>query len=185
VFGALLVALGLAMDAVAAGAVRGLTAPQVRVRDVARIAGLTGGFQGGMAALGWLAGDRLGGVVARFDHWIAFVILGALGAKSIHAAVTEDETPKAPSAPFAWRGLVLLAIATSIDALAAGVTLPLLAVPGEVAVALIAGVTAVLVAAAVPLGRRLGARLGGRLEIVGGLALLAIGTKILIEHLTA
>nr|MBP6846496.1 manganese efflux pump [Kofleriaceae bacterium] len=76
---ALLLAVGLAMDAVAAAAVRGMTAAQVRARDAARVALLAGGFQSGMLALGWAAGDRFGSVVARFDHWIAFAILAALG----------------------------------------------------------------------------------------------------------
>jgi putative Mn2+ efflux pump MntP len=82
---ALLLAVGLAMDAVAAAAVRGMTAAQVRARDAARVALLAGGFQSGMLALGWAAGDRFGSVVARFDHWIA-CDPAALGGKALWAA---------------------------------------------------------------------------------------------------
>lgn len=184
---ALLLAIGLAMDAVAAAAVRGLTAPTVRLRDAGRVALLAGGFQSGMLALGWAAGDRFGGVVERWDHWIAFTILAALGGKALWAAFhpDDDDDDPAAAAPFAWRGLIVLAIATSIDALAAGVTVPLMAAPGGVVIAVVGGVTAVLAAAGTWLGRAVGARLGAKLEIVGGLALIAIGTKILVDHLTA
>lgn len=182
---ALLLATGLAMDAAAAAAVRGMMTPRLRTADVATIAFLCGAFQGGMAALGALAGDRLGGAFARVDHWIAFAILAALGGKAIVGAVRakSEDTPLAR--PFALGGLVVLALATSIDALAAGVTVPLLPVAGPLAIALIAAVTAGFVALAAPVGRALGERLGGKLEIVGGLALIAIGAKILLEHTLA
>ena len=143
---ALLLAVGLAMDAVAAAAVRGMTADRVRARDVARVALLAGGFQSGMLALGWAAGDRFGSVVARFDHWIAFAILAALGGKALWAAFHPDDANGA---------------------------------------AAVGGITAVLAGAGVWLGRAVGARLGAKLEIIGGLALIAIGAKILVEHLTA
>lgn len=186
VIAALLLAIGLAMDAVAAAAVRGMTAAQVRARDVARVALLAGGFQSGMLALGWAAGDRFGSVVARFDHWIAFAILAALGGKALWAAFHPDDADEpTAAAPFAWRGLLVLAVATSIDALAAGVTVPLMAAPGGLVIGVVGGVTAVLAGAGVWLGRAVGARLGAKLEIVGGLALIAIGAKILVEHLTA
>jgi putative Mn2+ efflux pump MntP len=187
VLAAILLAIGLAMDAAAASAVRGMLAREVRPRDVATCAGLTGGFQAGMAALGWAAGQRFGHVVAQVDHWIAFAILMALGGKALWAAWRGgdgDDDPAAVAHPFAVRGLVVLAIATSIDALAAGVTIPLMSVPGPVVIALIGGVTAVLSIAAIRVGRAVGAHLGQRLEIVGGLALCAIGVKILVEHLT-
>lgn len=184
-FAALLLAIGLAMDAAAASAVRGMVATRVRVRDVLAIAGLTGGFQAGMAAIGWAAGDRFGHVVAQVDHWIAFAILVALGGKALWAAWRGGDDDGPPAEPFALRGLIVLSIATSIDALAAGVTIPLMAASGPVVIALTGLVTAVFSAAAIGVGRAVGARLGGRLEIIGGLALIAIGVKILVEHLAA
>jgi putative Mn2+ efflux pump MntP len=185
VLAALILALGLAMDAAAAGAVRGMIARRVRVADVVTIAALCGGLQGGMAALGWLAGARLGTAFARVDHWIAFGVLALLGGKAIIGALRTGPDAPPPTRPFALRGLVVLALATSIDALAAGVTVPLLPIGAPLALALIAGVTAALVAIATPLGGVLGARLGGKLEILGGVALIAIGAKILLEHLLA
>jgi putative Mn2+ efflux pump MntP len=186
VLAALLLAVGLAMDAVAAAAVRGMIAAQVRARDALRVALLAGGFQSGMLALGWAAGDRFGSVVARFDHWIAFAILAALGGKALWAAFhPDDDDAPAAAAPFAWRGLVVLAVATSIDALAAGLAAPLMAASGGLVIGVVGGVAAVLAGAGVWLGRALGARLGAKLEIIGGLALIAIGAKILVEHLAA
>ena len=183
-FAALVLALGLSMDAAAASAVRGMLAKVVRGRDIAWCAGLTGGFQAGMAAIGWAGGARFGSVVGRYDHWIAFAILVVLGGKALWAARSDDDDNDAEAAahPFAVRGLVVLAIATSIDALAAGVTVPLVPAPGWLVIALIGGVTALMSVLAIAVGRVAGERLGAKLEIVGGLALIAIGVKILVEH---
>lgn len=174
------------MDATAAAAARGLAAPRVRARDALLLAGLTGGFQGGMAAVGWLAGDALGAAFTRFDHWIAFGLLMILGVRTIIEGLrdtADGEEVADPAHAFALRTLLILAVATSIDALAAGVTVPLLAPPPAVTLALIGGVTFALVLPAVYLGRAVGARFGGGLELVGGVALCAIGVKILVEHL--
>ena len=183
---ALALAFALAADATAVAAVRGLMAEHVRARDGLLIAGLFGGFQGGMAALGWAGGVALGAWFARFDHWIAFVLLGGLGLRVLWQAWRgDDEDAAAVAAPFAPGPLVVMAIATSIDALAAGVTVPLLAPWPPVTIALIAAVTFACSLAAVHLGRRLGARFRAGVEVVGGVALLGLGVKILVEHLGA
>lgn len=193
-FGSLLVlAIGLSMDAMAVAAARGLASPDVRAGQIARIALFFGAFQGLMPLLGWAAGAAFGDLVRAWDHWIAFVLLGALGLKMLWEArgnATDDEAQPADTAsadprsdPFAVRVLFVLAIATSIDALAAGVTLPMFETPLLVSLATIGVTTAVLSAIGVLVGRRFGALLGKRLEIVGGLALVGLGTKILIEHL--
>ncbi|HVV81953.1 MAG TPA: manganese efflux pump, partial [Kofleriaceae bacterium] len=155
---ALVLSLALAADATAVAAVRGLIAQHVRARDGLLLAGLFGGFQGGMAALGWGAGAGLGRWIARFDHWIAFLLLVALGLRTLVAAWRGgDGDERAGGAPFALGPLLVMAVATSIDALAAGVTLPLLAAPPPVSIVLIAAVTFACSLAAVALGRRLGA----------------------------
>jgi manganese efflux pump family protein len=184
----LLLALGLAMDATAVAVVRGLAVERVRPRDALRIALLFGGFQSGMSAIGWLIGDRAGPLVQRWDHWIAFGLLGAIGGKMIVEALRggpEDEGAATEPDPFAVRRLLPLAIATSIDALAAGITLPLLAAPVWLSLVLIGGVAALLSAAGARLGKQIGARAGGKLDLIGGVVLIGIGTKILIEHLGA
>ncbi len=189
---AVVLAFALAADAAAASAVRGLMAPHVRLRDALLIAVLTGGFQTGMAVLGWLGGRTLGAHFAQVDHWIAFVVLAGLGVRTLLAAFRErdeadgddddDATEAARARAFALGPLVLLAVATSIDALAAGVSVPLLAPPPAITLALIGGVTFALAMAGTYLGRLAGARFGSNLELIGGVALIAIGTKILFEH---
>jgi manganese efflux pump family protein len=180
---ALILALALAADATAVAAVRGLVAREVRPRDALTLAGLFGGFQGGMAAIGWLGGAQLGSAVARFDHWIAFVLLAGLGLRTLWAAWRGGDDDDATSEPFALGPLVVMALATSIDALAAGVTLPLLSPWPPVTLALIAAVTFAASLAAVALGRRLGPRFRAGVEVIGGLALIGIGIQILVEHL--
>ncbi len=189
VLAAMILSLALAADATAVAAVRGLIADRVRLRDGLKVAGLFGGFQGGMAALGWAAGAGLGSRFERYDHWIAFVLLVGLGLRVLwearSAAAGDDAAdPVTAADPFALGPLVVMAIATSIDALAAGVTVPLLSPWPPVTLAMIAGVTFVASLAAVELGRRLGARFRAGVEVIGGLALLGLGIKILVEHLT-
>ena len=181
----MLLSVGLAMDAVAVAAVRGLAVERVRAGQVARVALLFGGFQAGMAAIGWFAGSRAGTLFARWDHWIAFGLLGGLGVKMIVEALRADDAAVDSAAdPFRAALLLPLAIATSIDALAAGVTLPLLAAPVAVSLAAIGLVTAVLSGLAARLAHRLGAHIGRRVDLLGGAILIGIGTKILIEHLS-
>lgn len=193
VLAALILSLALAADATAVAAVRGLVATHVRMRDGLKMAGLFGGFQGGMAALGWAAGAGLGKWFARYDHWIAFVLLVGLGLRVLWQAWRGDDDDAAEGAgdtaagkdPFALGPLVVMAVATSIDALAAGVTVPLLSPWPPITLAMIAGVTFAASLAAVELGRRLGARFRSGVEVGGGLALIGLGIKILVEHLGA
>jgi putative Mn2+ efflux pump MntP len=188
---AVLLALGLAMDAMAAAAVRGMIATRIRARDALLVGALTGGFQAGMAALGWVLGGVLGAAFARYDHWIAFALLAAMGTRTIVGSLRgsgkDDDADAGDAASadraFALGPLVMLAVATSIDAAAAGVSVALLAPPPWVSLALIGGVTFALAAPAVYVGRAIGARLGSALEVVGGAALIGIGVKILVEHL--
>lgn len=181
-----LLAVGLAMDATAVAAARGLTARRITTRDVLLVAGLFGGFQALMPLLGWWLGLRLGPLVQDWDHWIAFVLLGALGGKMLWEARGSDE-PKAEANgdPFGLRILLVMALATSIDAFAVGVTLPILHAPLGTSLVTIGVVTAVLSALGLFAGRRFGALLGRRLDALGGLLLIGLGIKILVEHLRA
>jgi len=175
---AIALAIGLAMDATAVAATRGL---RPRRGEALLLAALFGGFQAGMAALGWLLGDYGGRYVAAWDHWIAFGLLVAIGGKMLwEARRTGEDAPPARTGAVLYLGL---AVATSIDAGAAGITLPLLGVAPWLALALIGGVTAVLTVAGYRAGNALGRRVGSRLEIVGGVVLIAIGVKVLVEHL--
>lgn len=183
----LLLAVGLAMDATAVAAARGCAAGATgegsHVRDVLRVALLFGVAQAVMPVFGWLLGQQLGPTVAAFDHWIAFVLLGGIGAKMLHEARAEPEL--ASQAPgFGWRLLIWLAIATSIDAFAVGITLPLLGAPFALSIVTIGVVTALLSGIGVVVGRHAGRLLGRKLDALGGAVLILLGVKILVEHLS-
>ncbi|MEJ7735001.1 MAG: manganese efflux pump MntP family protein [Polyangiaceae bacterium] len=185
--GSILVLAGaLAMDAAAVAMERGIAAERVRLRHVLLVGALFGGFQAAMPILGWLLGSRIGPMVEAWDHWIAFAILGALGGKSIWEALrgqkAEDAAKKGDV--FGLRVLLVLAVATSIDALAAGFTLPMMGAPPAATFATIGVVTAVLSGAGVVVGKRLGPLFGERIHLIGGLVLVALGVKILVEHLS-
>ena len=181
----LLLALGLAMDATAVAAARGLAAPRLRARHVALVASLFGGFQALMPLIGWFVGRRVGPLVETWSHWIAFVLLGAIGGKMLWEAraAADEAAVRTDEDVFDLRVMLVLAVATSIDALAVGVTLPLLHAPLVLSVVTIGVTAALLSALGLYAGRRFGAALGRKLDVVGGLVLVGLGSKILLEHL--
>ncbi len=187
-FGAILaLSVGLAMDATAVSAARGMAVPVVRPRHAVLVALFFGGFQALMPVVGWLVGARIGPLVEAWDHWIAFVLLGAIGAKMLWEArgSKEDAAPRSEAELFGFRVMLALAVATSIDALAVGITLPMLDAPFVLSVATIGVTTAVLCVVGLVAGRRAGAMLGRRLDMLGGIILIGLGVKILVEHLRA
>lgn len=184
--GIFLLAFGLSMDAMAVSAARGLSVRQVRARHVLLVAGFFGGFQALMPLFGYLLGASVGRFITAWDHWIILLVLGGIGGKMLWEAFHPD-TEDAPSEAdaFGLKVMLLLAIATSIDALAAGFTLPLMGAPLGVSLAVIGVTTALLSGLGLFAGHRFGAALGSRLDALGGLVLIGIGIKTLIEHLSA
>jgi putative Mn2+ efflux pump MntP len=177
-------AIGLAMDATAAAAARGAVAPATgRLPSAARVGLLFGGFQAAMPLGGWLIGDRFGPLVADWDHWIAFGLLTLIGLKMAHEALVGGAGEPAEDS-MAWRVLLVLALATSIDAFAAGLTLPLLGAPIGVSLAIIFAVTAILSSAAFLLGARLSRAAGRWISVVGAVLLIGVGVRILTSHLS-
>ncbi len=184
--GILLLAFGLSMDAMAVAATRGLLVRQIRFRHVALVAGFFGGFQTLMPLLGWLLGSRVGKAIEAWDHWVIFTLLGGIGGKMLWEAFQGNEETKADDADaFGLRVMLLLALATSIDALAAGFALPLMNAPLGLSLAAIGMTTALLSALGLFAGHRFGAALGSRLGAVGGIVLIGLGLKTLVEHLNA
>lgn len=186
----LLLAVGLAMDATAVAAARGLAVERIQLRHVVLVAGFFGGFQALMPLLGWLlgayVGSRAGDVIGLVDHWIAFALLGAIGGKMLwEARGNDDHAPDVGGDPFGLKLMLGLAVATSIDALAVGITLPMLGADLVLSLATIGLTTALLSAVGLFLGRRFGALLGKRLDAIGGVVLIALGAKLLLEHLLA
>lgn len=181
---AIALAFGLAMDATAMAAVRGLNGSR---REAVLLPLLFGVFQAGMAALGWALGAWGGKYIEAWDHWIAAGLLFLIGGKflvdawrDLRTGEREDDEEVPPRANL----LVLfgLALATSIDAAAAGITLPLLSVSPVTALGLIGGVTFACAFVGFAAGRSAGRHLGGKLSILGGVLLIAIGVRILVEH---
>lgn len=183
----LAISVGLAMDATAVSAARGMAVPEVRPRHAVLVALFFGGFQALMPVVGWLVGWRIGPLVEAWDHWIAFVLLGAIGGKMLWESrgAKASDAPRSERELFGLKVMLLLAIATSIDALAVGITLPMLDAPFAVSVATIGVTTAVLCVGGLLVGRRAGAMFGRRLDFLGGLILIGVGTMILVEHLRA
>lgn len=144
------------------------------------MAGCFGGAQALMSGIGWAGGAVLGQVWSAWDHWVALVLLSAVGAKMIREAFAAEEE-RAPIVG-GISTLLALSIATSLDALAVGVSLPALAVPPVIALSSIGVVTLLFSAAGAALGRFLGDRFGRIVEIAGGVSLIAIGVSIVVEH---
>jgi putative Mn2+ efflux pump MntP len=189
-FGAiLLLSVGLAMDAMAVSAARGLAVSRVLPRHVWLVAGFFGGAQALMPLLGWIVGSSIGGLVEAWDHWIAFSLLAFIGTKMLWEARTSDAAEPSRSNsteadPFAFKVMSVLAIATSIDALAAGITLPILGAPLLLSLVTIGVTTATLSALGLYAGRHFGKALGKRLDVLGGVVIIGLGIKILVEHLS-
>ncbi len=182
------VALGLSMDAFAVAICKGLCMKRLRWRQALVIAAFFGVFQAGMPLVGWALGTTFADVITPIDHWIAFVLLAFIGGKMLWDGLHEDDEDPAASCPaegtpLDLRELTLLAIATSIDALAVGITFAFLAVPIGPAVTIIGLVTFGLSLIGVVVGHRFGARFGKPATIAGGVVLILIGLKILLEHL--
>lgn len=181
---AVALAFGLAMDATAVSAARGLAQGLSRraAREAVILPVLFGGFQAGMAALGWFAGWWVGPYIAAWDHWVAFGLLVGIGGKMLRDAWRDrdDDHPPEPATMVLYLGL---ALATSIDAAAAGLTLPLVPVAPWIALVLIGTITAACAAIGYLAGGVVGKRFGSRLEIVGGLVLIGIGVQLLVREL--
>ena len=170
--------VALALDAAAVSASLGASGASTRTLAVA--AALFGVFQAGMSALGAVGGTWLATHAAAWDHWVAFVLLAIVGGRMIVGGSDDNVTGEVS----AW-ALLGLAVATSIDALAAGVSVPLLDLSAGVSIAVIGAVTLAMSAVAAGLGRRAGAYLGTHVERMGGVVLILLGGKILLEHLAA
>jgi putative Mn2+ efflux pump MntP len=177
-----IIAVGLAMDAFAVSIVSGSVYKQLKIKHAFRIAVFFGGFQAIMPLIGSLAGISLKGYVANYDHWMAFALLSAVGAKMIYESFKITSAEKFFN-PENILVLLVLSIATSIDALAVGITLSFLQVSIAVAVVIIGFVTFVLSYLGVLIGRRFGHFFENKIEALGGLVLIGLGAKILFEHL--
>jgi putative Mn2+ efflux pump MntP len=178
----IIIAVGVSMDAFAVSICKGLSLRSLRPKHILSTAVWFGGFQALMPLIGYYLGVSFADSVADFDHWIAFVLLGIIGGKMIKEAFEkDDECDYNPD--FSFKTMLALAVATSIDAMAVGVSLAFLKVDIWTSILVIGLMTGTFSALGVKLGNLFGCRYKSKAEVVGGIVLVGIGIKILVEHL--
>lgn len=176
-----IIAVGLSMDAFAVSICKGLAMQKAPLKKAIIVGLWFGGFQALMPAIGYLLGSQFESYITSIDHWIAFVLLSIIGGNMVKEALSKDEEPA--SASLAFKEMLLLALATSIDALAVGVTFAFLQVQIVPAVLFIGIITLTLSTIGVKVGNIFGSRYKSKAELAGGIILIIMGIKILLEHL--
>ena len=178
------IAVGLSMDAFAVAVCKGLSLQKLEKKHIF-ITGLWfGSFQGLMPLIGFLLGSTFEKYITPIDHWVTFVLLGIIGANMIKESLSREEEESDDDASFAFKSMLVMAVATSIDALAVGITFALLPdVNVSAAVIFIGVVTFILSCAGIKIGNIFGAKFKDKAELAGGIILVLMGTKILLEHL--
>ena len=175
------IAVGLSMDAFAVAICKGLSVEKAEIKHCLITGLYFGGFQALMPLIGFFLGEKFQALITRYDHWIAFVLLALSGGNMIKESLDKEQDALPPS--FDFRAMLPLAVATSIDALAVGVTFAFLQVNILWAVALIGVTTFAFSWAGVKVGNLFGAKFKSRAEFFGGAVLILMGIKILLEHL--
>ena len=179
-----ILAVGLSMDAFSVAVCKGLSVQKLQKKHYFLIGAWFGGFQALMPAIGYFLGSTFKKYIDSYDHWIAFVLLTLIGANMLRKAFSKGEENDEKDTSFAFKSMLVLAVATSIDALAVGVSFAILPQVNITAAVLFIGVvTFVLSAVGLKVGNIFGAKYKSKAEIVGGVILILIGLKILLEHL--
>lgn len=181
-----LLGIGLAMDAFAVSVCKGLGMRKLNKKQTLIIGLYFGGFQALMPLIGWLLGSQFQKYITRIDHWIAFILLGFIGGKMMIEAIrewNEEETVDVIDAPLDHKNMLVLSVATSIDALAVGITFAFLDTPIIEAITIIGITTMVISIIGVVIGNFFGSKYKSKAEFIGGLILVLLGLKILLEHL--
>ena len=177
----LLIAVALAMDAFSVSLTKGFTMPKITKKQILWFAVFFGGFQALMPAIGYLAGMQLEWLISTFAPWVAFILLALIGANMIRESLSEDDEEE--SDKFSFKELTLLAIATSIDAFAVGVTYAVLKEEVLIPIIIIGVVAFIFTIIGIYLGKRIGNYFGDKFEILGGIVLILLGIRILLNGL--
>jgi putative Mn2+ efflux pump MntP len=178
----LLVGIGLSMDACAVAICQGLCMPKLNLRHAGVIGLFFGGFQGLMPAIGYFLGNFFADMVSQYAHWVAFILLAIIGGNMIKESFEKEECDCCGDAAMDAKTMFVMAIATSIDALAVGVSFAVLSVDIWSAVTIIGITTFILSVVGLKIGNIFGSRYKNKAEFLGGAILLTLGVKILIEH---
>jgi putative Mn2+ efflux pump MntP len=177
----LLISISLAMDCFAVSIAGGANVEKPGISNALKVGLFFGLFQALMPLIGWIIGNSLRYIVESIDHWIAFALLLAIGIKMLYEAFKKPAEKKTDITRFPT--ILILSVATSIDALVVGISLPLLAIPLYLAVIVIGSFAFMFSISGYFLGHKIGKVVGNKMEIIGGVILIGIGIKILIEHL--
>ena len=176
------IAIGLSMDAFAVAVTLGMSVQKPRLKEIIIPGIYFGFFQALMPLIGFLAGTYFANKIQEVEHWVAFVLLGLVGGKMIKDSFSKEEKKKEDN-PFHFAKMLLLAIATSIDALAVGVTFAFFKINIVMAMAIIGCITFFIASCGVVVGNIFGTRFKSKAEFIGGLVLVGLGVKIVVEHL--
>lgn len=179
-----ILAVGLSMDAFSVAVCKGLSVQKLQKKHYLIVSAWFGGFQALMPAIGYLLGSAFRKYIENYDHWVAFVLLVLIGINMLREAFSKKEDEETNDSSFSFKSMLVLAVATSIDALAVGVSFALLTdVNITAAVLFIGAITFILSAIGLKVGNLFGTKYKQKAEIVGGVILILIGVKILLEHL--
>ena len=178
-----IIAISLSIDSFAASVVLGSNSNKILLLNVIKVAFIMGFFQASMPLIGWGIGDKFKYLIESFDHWIAFILLLLVGGKMIYESINNKNESDSNFQISNFYVLVTLGISTSIDALVVGIGFGILKVQIYTPVIIIGIVTFLFSTIGVIIGKKVGAKFGSKFEIIGGIVLILLGTKILIEHL--
>ena len=181
----LVLAVGVSMDAMAVSVCKGLAMKKATFKNAMTCGLWFGGFQALMPLIGFYLGTIFADAIRKFDHWVAFILLGIIGINMLKEALEKGDSCSVQDADLSFKTMLLMAIATSIDALAVGISLAMVLEGGQIflAVLLIGIMTCSLSALGVKIGNVFGCKFEKKAQIAGGVILLLLGTKILLEHL--
>lgn len=183
IFELLLLSIGLGMDAFAVSVCKGISMKKMDWKKACIVGLYFGGFQALMPVIGYFLGTSFQSIITNIDHWVAFVLLGIIGGKMIQEAFQKDKDEEEYSSDVSVKTMLILSVATSIDALAVGITFAFLNVNLLLAITFIGLITFVLSVVGTKIGNRFGDKYKGKAEFIGGIILILIGFKILFEHL--
>ena len=178
----LILAVGLSMDAFAVSICKGLAVKRIDMGKAGIVGLWFGGFQALMPMIGYFLGSRFSNAIQSVDHWVAFILLSLIGANMIREAMSKDEGAREDSGSLSFKTMLMLAVATSIDALAAGITFAFLDVDIALAAGMIGCTTCIISMAGAKVGSVFGTKYKSKAEMTGGVMLILLGLKILLEH---
>ena len=178
----LILAVGLSMDAFAVSICKGLAVKRIDLGKAGIVGLWFGGFQALMPMIGYFLGSRFSNAIQSIDHWVAFILLALIGANMIREAMSKDEGAGEDSGSLSFKTMLMLAVATSIDALAAGITFAFLDVDIALAAGMIGCTTCIISMAGAKVGSVFGTKYKSKAELTGGVMLILLGLKILLEH---